>query len=163
MRIEFSPIAMVGETLTLEKVSGDRIRINGDLFNFDPMNDGDTIPMGAVPSPWINGPVKRINGEIHLPLLLPHGSRPEPAQAFPEPITVTEDGPIDIPADTTFDVQYVEVEGGLNMIVTTRRWHQPDEVTERFIPTEPEPEPEAPFTPPEPVVPPQQEPDDVDA
>ncbi|MHA6690608.1 hypothetical protein [Devosia sp. A449] len=79
--------------------SGDVLSINGDLFDFSGLQDGDVIPSGAVPSIWIIGPVQRIDGEIHLTLILPHGPNPSPAVAFPEPITVTEDGPIAIPAD----------------------------------------------------------------
>lgn len=98
MHISFSPQRR-DETLTLEKSAGDRLRINGDLFNFNPLPDGGTIPEGQVPCEWIVGPVERIDGEIHVTVILPHGPNPSPAVAFPEPITVTEDGPIAIPAD----------------------------------------------------------------
>lgn len=97
MRISFSPQRR-DDTLTLEK-TGDRLRINGELFNFGPLADGDTIPAGAVPSNWITGPVERIDGEIRLTLILPHGPNPSHAVAFPALITVAEDGPVAIPAD----------------------------------------------------------------
>lgn len=87
------------DTLTLERTSPDRIRINGEMFNFSPLADGDTIPAGEVPCEWIAGPVERINGEIHLTLILPHGPNPSQAVAFPEPVHVTQDGPIAIPQD----------------------------------------------------------------
>lgn len=96
MRISFSPMRR-DDTLTLEKTNGDRLRINGDLFNFNPLNDGDTIP--AVPCEWIVGPVERIGGEIRLTLILPHGPNPSRAVAFPETVTVTDDGPIVVPHD----------------------------------------------------------------
>lgn len=98
MRISFSPQRR-DDALTLEKSMGDRLRINGELFNFNPLAEGDTIPEGAVPCPWIIGPVERIGGEICLTVILPHYPNPSPAVAFPEPITVIEDGPITIPQD----------------------------------------------------------------
>ncbi len=87
------------ETLTLEKSSGDRLRINGELFNFNTLNDGDVIPAGAVPCEWIVGPVEKVNGEVRLTLILPHGPNPSQAVTFPEPISVTADGPIAVPHD----------------------------------------------------------------
>lgn len=98
MRITFSPQRR-DDTLTLERTSPDRIRINGELFNFGPLADGDTLPAGVVPNEWITGPVERIDGEIHLTVILPHGPDPSQAVAFPEPINVTEEGPIAVPHD----------------------------------------------------------------
>ncbi|HEU5019696.1 MAG TPA: hypothetical protein VFT69_17195 [Pseudolabrys sp.] len=98
MRISFSPQRR-DDALTLEKTSGDRLRINGELFNFDPLQDGDSIPAGEVPCDWIMGPIERIDGEVRLTVVLPHGANPSQAVAFPEPITVTEDGPIAVPQD----------------------------------------------------------------
>lgn len=96
MRISFSPQRR-DDTLTLERTSTDRLRINGELFNFEPLPDGGTIP--EVPSEWIVGSVHRVDGEIHLTLILPHGPNPSQAVTFPQPITVTEDGPIVVPHD----------------------------------------------------------------
>jgi hypothetical protein len=98
MIITFSPQRREG-SLTLEKSSGDRLRINGELFNFNPLEDGDTIPAGAIPCDWIVGAVERIDGEVRLTIVLPHGPNPSQAVAFPEPITVNEDGPIAVPHD----------------------------------------------------------------
>lgn len=98
MIITFTPQLHAG-SLALEKSSGDRLRINGELFNFNPLAEGDTIPAGAIPCDWIFGPVERVGGEVCLTVILPHGPNPSPAVAFPEPITVIEDGPITIPHD----------------------------------------------------------------
>lgn len=98
MRISFSPQRR-DDTLTLEKSSGDRLRINGELFNFNPLAEGDVIPAGAVPCDFIVGPVERIDGEIRLTLILPHGPNPSETVAFPEPITVNDDGPVEVPHD----------------------------------------------------------------
>jgi hypothetical protein len=65
-----------------------------------------------VPSEWIVGPVERIEGEIHLTLILPHGPNPSAAVAFPEPIINPADGvvalPFDPPADEPEEVADVD-------------------------------------------------------
>lgn len=98
MRISFSPQRR-NDTLALERTAPDRLRINGELFNFGPLPEDGAIPAGEVPCEWIVGPVERIDGEIHLTLILPHGPNPSQAVAFPEPTHVTQDGPIAIPHD----------------------------------------------------------------
>lgn len=98
MRISFSPQRR-DDTLTLERTAPDRVRINGELFNFGPLADGDTIPAGVVPCDWIVGPVERIDGHVCLTLILPHGPNPSQRVAFPASITVTDDGPIAVPED----------------------------------------------------------------
>lgn len=97
MRISFSPQRRDG-SLGLEKSGGDRLRINGELFNFNPLNDGDVIPEGSIPCEWIVGPVEKVDGEVRMTVILPHGPNPSQAVAFPKPITVTEDGPINVDA-----------------------------------------------------------------
>lgn len=100
MHISFSPQRR-DDTLTLELTAPDRIRVNGDLFNFAPLDEGDTLPASEVPCEWIVGDsVSRINGEINLTLILPHGPNPPKNIAFPEPIVVTENGPITLPTET---------------------------------------------------------------
>lgn len=103
MRISFAPQRR-DDTLTIEQTTTDRLRINGELFNFATMEDGDVIPSGTIPCDWIAGPVKKIDGEVRLTLILPNGPNPSQAVAFPEPITVTEDGPIALPGEEAADV-----------------------------------------------------------
>lgn len=99
MRISFSPQRR-DDALALELVSLDRICINGELFNFGPLNEGDIIPAEGTPCEWIGGPVERVDGEIHLTIILPHGPNPSQGVAFPEPIQANVIGPIAIPADS---------------------------------------------------------------
>lgn len=97
MRITFSPQHR-DDTLTLAR-SGDTLIINGAAVNFAGIPDGATLPAEAIEHDWIVGPVERIDGEIHVTLILPTGPSPSPAVAFPAPITVTGNGPIAVPHD----------------------------------------------------------------
>lgn len=97
MRISFSPQRR-DEGLAVVK-AGDILTVNGEAFDFSSLPDRGTIPAGAVPCEWIVGPVERVDGELRITLILPHGPSPSAAVAFPAPITVTEDGEIDLPHD----------------------------------------------------------------
>ncbi|WP_312537719.1 hypothetical protein [Stutzerimonas nitrititolerans] len=97
MHITLSPVRL-DETLTATR-AGDVLTLNGEPFDFTQLPEGATLPAEAIASDWIIGPVSRINGELHLTLRLPHGANPSRAVAFPEPIHVTEDGPIPLPFD----------------------------------------------------------------
>ena len=98
MRIYFSPQRR-DDKLVVSKI-GDTLVINDEAFNFSSLPDGATIPSGSVPCDWIVGPVERIDGEVHVTLILPHGLNPTTAVAFPEPITVISDGQIILPTNT---------------------------------------------------------------
>lgn len=97
MHITLSPVRM-DEPLTVSR-TGDTLTPNGETFDFSALPEGGTLPAEAIVSDWIVGPVSRVNGELHLTLRLPHGANPSRAVAFPEPLTVLEDGPIPLPFD----------------------------------------------------------------
>ena len=97
MQIKLSPQRLEGALVA--SVAGDVITINNQLFDFSQLPEGATLPADAIDSEHFAGPVERINGEIHLTLRLPHGANPSQAVAFPEPIHVTQDGPVALPFD----------------------------------------------------------------
>lgn len=143
MKISFSP-QYINAALSLEKSQGDRLRINGELFNFNPIPDGATIAEGQIPCEWIIGPVHRLDGQIHITfrLPIPMGCN-EPWMCFPEPLDVTDDGSIDLPFATYSEVSEAAVDGGRNVTTTTYRWQQEPMVKTIFVadPSEPEEEP----------------------
>ncbi|MCK9550648.1 hypothetical protein [Aquamicrobium sp.] len=97
MIVSFSPIQM-DDTLTVSRHS-DILTINGDTVDLSVIPDGATLPAGAIDNPWIVGPVQRIDGVLHVTLLLPHGDFPSLAVAWPTPITLTGNGPVAVPHD----------------------------------------------------------------
>lgn len=106
MQIKLSPQRR-DDTLTASR-TGDVLTINGVDLDFGPLPEGATLPAEAIDSEWIVGPVSRLNGELHLTLRLPHGPNPSRAVAFPEPIHVTEDGPIPLPFDPVPEPEHAE-------------------------------------------------------
>ena len=95
MQIKFNPQRR-DDTLTVAK-QGDALIVNGIEYDFSVVPEGATLPADAIDSDLFSGPVERINGELVLTLTLPHGPNPSQAVAFPEPITVVEDGKVELP------------------------------------------------------------------
>ncbi|TWI94641.1 hypothetical protein IQ03_03997 [Gemmobacter caeni] len=102
MKISFSPFRS-DAALTLSR-QGDVLTIDGADLDFGPLPEGAVLPCEAVNCDWLASEVTRIDGVIHLTLLLPHGPIPWPAPleahavTHPEPILVTTDGSILLPS-----------------------------------------------------------------
>ena len=77
--------------------SGDTLTINGETFGFSELPDGATLPPEAIDSDWFSGPVERIDGVLHISLILPRGRNAPEETRNPAPITLTGDGPVDLP------------------------------------------------------------------
>lgn len=95
MQISFSPRRQ-DKPLTLEK-QGDALTINGEVFDFTPLPDRATLPREAVTCDWLASDVTRIDGEIHLTLILPHGRQAPKETLFPGVLSVATNGLIAIP------------------------------------------------------------------
>jgi len=96
MKIKLSPIRSDEQQLKAV-VNGDVISINGKVFDFSTLADGERID---TKQPFFIGPVSRIGGEIHLMLMLSHGNNaPHEARfpdAFTHPITI-DNGAVPLP------------------------------------------------------------------
>jgi hypothetical protein len=95
MIINLSPTRS-DKTLGIIK-TGDTLTINGVPYDFSQLPEGATLPKEAVDCEWIVSDVSRINGEIELTVLLPHGANASHEARFPEPITMTTDGQVVLP------------------------------------------------------------------
>lgn len=93
------------DDLRLEK-TGDILTVNGESFDFSEVPDGATLPRWAVACAWLASDVERINGRLHLTVLLPHRAGASDAVLFPDPIVMDGDGPIDLPTEEMPDEQY---------------------------------------------------------
>jgi hypothetical protein len=95
MHITLFPVRM--DTRPTITRSGDTLTIDGEAFDFSAVPDGATLPKEAINSDWFTGPVERIAGTLHLNLRLSHGANAPEETRFPEPITLTSDGPLELP------------------------------------------------------------------
>lgn len=95
MNITLSPQRR-DDTIVASK-SGDTLTINGIAYDFSVIPDGATLPASAVDCEYITWNVERINGVLHISLILPHGPNPSQAVAFPAPIINPADGVLELP------------------------------------------------------------------
>lgn len=95
MLINLSPIRS-GRTLEIYK-TGDTLTINGIPYDFTQLPDGATLPNEAIGCEFILSDVHRVNGEIELTILLPHGANASESARFPTLITMTTDGQVVLP------------------------------------------------------------------
>lgn len=107
MRINLSPVRL-DEELVVDR-EGDVLYLNGQEFDFSPLPDGATLPGEAIDSTWFAGPVERIDGELHLTLVLPHGANAPQETRFPEPLTVQDDGPLGLPVHDAAPIPAPEI------------------------------------------------------
>lgn len=93
--INWCPVRRNAE-LTLS-AQGDALTINGEVFDFTPLPDGDTLLRDGVACEWLASDVERIGDVINLTLILPHGANAPQETKFPQPVTVSADGPVPVP------------------------------------------------------------------
>lgn len=87
------------ETLTLERL-GDTLIFNGMPLVMDAVLEGMTVPREAITgtgSEWIESDITRTGGVLHLTIRLPHGWPAPLATLWPDPISVTGNGPVALP------------------------------------------------------------------
>ena len=95
MKITLYPVRR-DQPLTVGK-QGDTLTINGIAYDFSVIPEGAALPASAVDCEFITGNIERINGVLHLSLILPHGPNPSQAVAFPAPIINPPDGVLELP------------------------------------------------------------------
>ena len=98
MKINLSPQRRDDELPTIT-LAGTILSINGDELDLSDIPNGATYPNAGELNPWLVGSIENVDGDFELTVLLPHGPDPSQAVAFPEPIIVTTDGPVELPHD----------------------------------------------------------------
>lgn len=95
MIIRFSPVRMDEELAAAR--AGNVLKLNGEDFDFGQLVEGGTLPQQAIASKWFAGPVSRVDGELLITLILPHGANAPETTRFPQPLVVLVDGAIGLP------------------------------------------------------------------
>ena len=95
MHITLSPQRR-DDSLTVTK-QGDTLTINGMAYDFSVIPDGATLPKDATDCTWLASDVTRIDGVLHLTLVLPNAANASEAARFPQPIVNPADGELELP------------------------------------------------------------------
>ena len=86
------------DVLTVSK-DGDTLIINGEPFDFSSVPDGATLLRDAVQCDLLVSDIERVDGILHLSLILPYAANAAQQTLFPTPCVVTSDGVIPLPTD----------------------------------------------------------------
>lgn len=100
--IQFSPVCTDGlPTLKSISIEGYAITINGELFDFSPLEKGYELSLEAIGSKlFADKAVMSADGVLSIVLLMPYDeATATDAIRFPAPLTVAADGPVDIPTN----------------------------------------------------------------
>ncbi|UMZ13298.1 hypothetical protein I9018_06230 [Pseudomonas sp. MPFS] len=100
--IRFSPIASTAlEPLKSLSVKGYVITLNGEVFDFTELQPGYQLEQVDIESDWfVDRAVMSLDGVLSVAILMPYDeATATDAIRFPEPVTVTAAGPVDIPTD----------------------------------------------------------------
>lgn len=95
MIIKLSPISW-DRGLAVSK-EGDVLTINGEVFDFTPLADGNVLPQAAINCDFIAGDVRRVDGALIVPILLPLSAGAGEAARFPDDIVDPADGMLELP------------------------------------------------------------------
>ena len=95
MRISFVPQRRDDALIVVK--SGDVLTINGDVVDLSVVPDGADLPSEAIDNDWIVGTVRRVDGVLHVSLILPHGPDAGEDVRFPNDIVDPPDGVIALP------------------------------------------------------------------
>jgi hypothetical protein len=77
--------------------SGDILTLNGEAFDFSPLQEGDVLPADAIASDLFAGPVTRIDGVLQISLVLPIGATAPEGARFPISLEAVPDGILPLP------------------------------------------------------------------
>jgi len=84
------------DTLTVVK-HGETLTINGVEYNFSAVPDGANWPVNEIDCQWIASDVERIDGVLHITLILPLAADASGAACFPAPLMNAVDGQLELP------------------------------------------------------------------
>jgi len=97
IHIKLSPI--VSKDRISVSTEGDTITINNAPYDLSVIPDGATLPNSqeATGCKYFVGDIERIDGELYITLLLPIAEKAGQEACFPSPITVEQDGVVELP------------------------------------------------------------------
>lgn len=92
MKVSISPFRPLHDMAFEVSKVGDVFTVNGVVLDFGPLADGAMLEPDAIDCEFIADPVRRVDGELALTILVPMPANPTPAQAFPPPLVDPPDG-----------------------------------------------------------------------
>ena len=80
-------------------VKGDVVTINGEVFDFSPLKDGDSLPRAATGSEHFVGVITKTGEDLNIELLMPYRWTEDSNILFPVDLSI-KSGTVKVPTDT---------------------------------------------------------------
>lgn len=91
--------SITDERATFEKL-GDSLIINGEVFDFSPLLEGERLPMHAMKSTLFAGYVERVDGVLTIPIRFPLSMElAQMINGIVNPLIDVQDGPLKLPKE----------------------------------------------------------------
>lgn len=97
-------ITSVSDEVVSFAKSGDSLIINGEVFDFSPLNDGELLPTYAIQSTMFADNVERIDGVLKVTIRMPISMELYTIGGIPELLENVPDGPLDLPKEPVIEV-----------------------------------------------------------
>lgn len=98
INIKFSPTRSDDMDLLTVKVKGYVLTVNGEVFDFSPLQDGDSLHPDAVESLYFTGNISRTGDDLNVGLLMPYRFTDDQSITFPADVSV-KTGSVKVPTD----------------------------------------------------------------
>lgn len=93
-----APVVTRGDTLIIDNIE----------YDFSPLPEGAVLPASATGCDLLVGEITRIDGTIHVHMLLAHNSNAPRETCWPEPVLVEDDGEVPLPPFGSADAEEPE-------------------------------------------------------
>lgn len=98
MKIRFSPMRLETDLTVTRR--GEKLEINDEEVDFSDLAPGEYQSAGQIGCDLVVGAERDGAGALCVTLILPHGPDAPHALRFPEPVILTEDGPVPLPGQS---------------------------------------------------------------
>lgn len=98
VKIKFYPARTDTMELLTVSVKGFVLTVNGEVFDFSPLQDGDTLNSFAVDSLYFTDDITRDGADLIVGLLMPYRYTDDKDILYPESVTVKA-GVVKVPTD----------------------------------------------------------------
>lgn len=98
VNIKFSPTRSDVMPLLTVSVKGFAITVNGEVFDFSPLQDGDTLNSFAIDSDYFVGDTTVTGADLNVTLAMPYRYTDDESITFPKAVSVRS-GKVKVPTD----------------------------------------------------------------
>lgn len=104
VNIKFYPARSDDMELLTVSVKGFVVTMNGEVFDFSPLKDGDSLHPDAVDNLYFTDDITVTGSDLNIGLLMPYRFTEDKFILFPSPVSV-KSGKVAVPTDSQKEAQ----------------------------------------------------------